>query len=302
MLVDRMARMLRRSAHVSHDWESGGTGVGSGAARGSAPDLGSGPVRAQTPGPQQWGQGSDPAASPWNAKSNPSAQPWHGATPSGDASQPFARPINDGSQPYPRVASDESSQGYVGTTLSTRKRRWPLLLILLAGLAAGGAAIALAMSGGHDAPATTQAAEDTGDTVELKAEPVAPAPTQTASDPAPAKAEPSEPGPTQTASEPAQPTAVPGDRGDATPSDEPTHDPKKVIVDTKSNPRADKKAVATKRGTSRPVKTVKTDRTQKAGANASSLIDPNGDATKDANKPAEKRCDVWNSMHGCASK
>jgi serine/threonine-protein kinase len=304
MLVDRMARMLRRSAHVSHDWEGGGTGVGgTGPARGSAPDLGSGPVRAQTPGPQQWGQGSDPAASPWNVKSNPNAQPWHGSTPRGDASQPFARPISDGSQPFPRVASDESSQGYVGTTLSTRKRRWPLLLILLGGLAAGGAAIALAMSGGHEQAATTQAADDTSDTVELETVPAPPAPTQTGSDSAPTQTG-SDSTPTQTASDPAQPgpTAVFYDRADATPSDKPTLDPKKVIVDTKANPRADKKAASTKRGTSRSVKSVKTDRTQKASAGASGLIDPNGDATKDGNKPAEKRCDVWNSMHGCASK
>jgi hypothetical protein len=159
------------------------------------------------------------------------------------------------------------------------------------------------MSGGHEQPATTQAADDTSDTVELKAEPAPPAPTQTGSDSAPTQTG-SDSAPTQTASDPAQPgpTAVVDDRADATPSDKPTLDPKKVIADTKANPRADKKAASTKRGTSRSVKSVKTDRTQKASAGASGLIDPNGDATKDGNKPAEKRCDVWNSMHGCASK
>src|SRR4051812_4379300 len=69
MLVERMTRMLRRgsAAHVN-DWD-GPSGTGAGSRPGSAGDVGSGPNRAQTPLPQRWGTGSDPAAAPWQVKS-----------------------------------------------------------------------------------------------------------------------------------------------------------------------------------------------------------------------------------------
>src|SRR5690606_21887797 len=86
MLVERMARMLRRSAY---DWESSSTGVGRQAIPSSVRDLGSGAVRQSSqPGPQ-WGLGSDPAV-----------RAWHGNTPRGDASQPFVRALGEVSQPF----------------------------------------------------------------------------------------------------------------------------------------------------------------------------------------------------------
>jgi serine/threonine-protein kinase len=102
MLVERMTRMLGRA---SFNWE--GTTNRQGAPQ-SARDLGSGPVR--TP-PAQWGAGSDPAA-----------RPWHGPTPRGDASQPFARPLPD----------ENVSQ----STVSTKRSKWPLVLIFLFAAAA----------------------------------------------------------------------------------------------------------------------------------------------------------------------
>jgi serine/threonine-protein kinase len=102
MLVERMTRMLGRGGF---NWEGTTTGVNrqSFNAPQSVRDLGSGPLR--TP-PLQWGAGSDPAA-----------RPWHGHTPRGDASQPFARPLPD----------EAVSQ----STVSTKKSKWPLILILL---------------------------------------------------------------------------------------------------------------------------------------------------------------------------
>lgn len=104
MLVERMTRMLGRGGI---NWE----GTTTGASRQSYPsmrDVGSGPVR--TP-PAQWGAGSDPAA-----------RPWHGQTPRGDGSQPFARPLPE------EVVSQ--------STVSTKKSKWPLILIFLFAVAA----------------------------------------------------------------------------------------------------------------------------------------------------------------------
>src|SRR5262245_47669702 len=147
MLVERMARMLRRGGF--ENWEGGGTGVGRSSVPSSSREMGSGPVR--TPAaPQQWGIGSDPAANPWQVKSDPAANPWHAKsdpagrpwhpqTPRGDASQPFARPLqpNDGSQPFARPLADEDSASYAGPTVSTlKKSRWPMVLLFLGTFAA----------------------------------------------------------------------------------------------------------------------------------------------------------------------
>jgi serine/threonine-protein kinase len=127
MLVDRMTRMLRRS---TYDWEGGGTGTRHTPIPASARDFGSGPVRTQTPVPQQWSVGSDPAGSPWSGKSDPNARPWHTPT-RGEASQPFATPLRD------------ESSGVVGPTVYEHKRsKLPLILALFAVLGVGAAAAA----------------------------------------------------------------------------------------------------------------------------------------------------------------
>jgi eukaryotic-like serine/threonine-protein kinase len=271
MLVERMGRMLRRAAH---DWEgSGGTGV-----RG-ARELGSGPVpRAQTPAPQQWGIGSDPAASPWNAKSEPSRPGWHGPTPRGDGSQPFARPIGDGSQPFSRndasqpfarPMSDDSSAGYAGSTVSVKKSRLPLVLIMGAGIAA--AAIGLGFYYANQDPApVTQAHES--ETVQLQTTPPAVV--------APVE-EPTKPPTADTETKPDVITDV---------------KPEDVKVEPK---KVDIKKVG-KTGTGKTGK--KTDpKTVKAGAGSATIV-PATEPKKEPDKPPAKPCNPFESMHGCPSK
>ncbi len=279
MLVDRMGRMLRRSGVATHDWDGGGTGVGGsrGVPRmtgelGSGP-VQSGPMRAQSPAPQQWGRGSDPAASPWQAKSDPNARPWHGSTPRGDGSQPFARPISDASQPFPRPASEEQSAGYAGTTVSTaRKSRLPLLLILLAGVTAAGVGVGFYVTSNETKPVAAQPPADEPDQKVLL-QPVAPA--------TPPKVE-----------TPAVETPA-------------VTDQKTPPVETKieAKPATDTK----KTGTTKLTKTG----TQRAGAQKATTQKTVKPAADDASaeqkkdeKPAEQKapCNPFASMHGCPTK
>jgi serine/threonine-protein kinase len=301
MLVERMSRMLGRAAR---DWD-GGSSVR------NARDLGSGPVRAQSPAPQQFGIGSDPAASPWNAKSDPSARQWHGSTPRGDGSQPFARPFNDGSQPFARPFNDgsqpyarpvgdasqpfarpasdasqpfarplgdDSSAGYAGPTLQTsKKNRLPLFLILLAGFAAAGIGIGFYVKNQDETRPVAQQ-EQPSETVQLKHEPppvVAP-PVETAKP---------EPIPTAIAESPTEPAKA-----------APTTDTKKVA--SKATKSGVAKSAAAK--TTKTTKTTKADpKTQKTGS-STGLINPNDEVKKEpVVKPAEKPCNPFDSMHGC---
>jgi serine/threonine-protein kinase len=183
MLVERMTRVLRRAAHGDFD----GVGTGSGQQRDSAQQLGSGPVpRAQTPVPQQWGSGSDPAASPWNVQSDPQARPWHGSTPRGDGSQPFAQPL-----------PDDKPASVAGPTFSTTKKsRWPLvLLVLLVATGAVAAGVYVAQRDGTPVANQVAPSDDKGTTVQLKE--TAPAavvePKPTVIDKAPPSTEPAPP-------------------------------------------------------------------------------------------------------------
>jgi eukaryotic-like serine/threonine-protein kinase len=273
MLVERMGRMLRRAAH---DWEGAGSSVR------RAHELGSGPVaRAQTPAPQQWGIGSDPAASPWNAKSDPAARAWHGTTPRGDGSQPFARPIsdasqpfarNDGSQPFVRPLGDESAAGYAGATVvKLKKSRLPLILILLAGIAAAGVGVGFYVSNREEPAPVAQ--QQPADTVEL---PTTPTVVETKTDtPAP---------PATDIKEDIAPTAVP---------------PTEVKVEPKKTGTAKvAKSGATKTGTA---KSTKPDgKTQKTSAGSG---EPAAEPKKEpAAQTPEKPCNPFASMHGCPSK
>ncbi len=127
MLVERMARMMKRS---SFDWEGGSTGVGRQA-------LATGPRERQTPVPRlesQWNVGSDPAASPWRSQSDPAMRAWHGNTPT---------PV-PGSQPFAKQLEDVGPGAYAGPTVSEtpRRSRVPLVVAGLFVLAAAGGAIA----------------------------------------------------------------------------------------------------------------------------------------------------------------
>ncbi|HEY5928435.1 MAG TPA: protein kinase [Kofleriaceae bacterium] len=286
MLVERMARMLRRAS--GENWEGGGTGVSRSGVPGSARELGSGPVRAQTPAPaQHWGRGSDPAAAPWAGKSDPSARQWQAQR--GDASQPFARPLPQGeqSQPFAHPLTDDPSAGIAGPTLSTRKRRWPLILALLV-LVGIGIGIGIAAQDHQDASVTEATTTEQGETKKLEVQPAAPdiKAVVPAVDPNAVKP-----------ADLAVPTVpVPSDPSLVTPSD-PT------VTAKASDPKVDVKKAGTKTGTKTGTKsgtaktgTAKTDKTQKANASAP---DPNVETKKEADKPPEKACDPFTSMHGC---
>jgi eukaryotic-like serine/threonine-protein kinase len=273
MLVERMGRMLRRAPH---DWEGGGSSVR------RAHELGSGPVRAQTPGPQQWGLGSDPAASPWNTPSDPSARAWHGSTPRGDGSQPFARPLGDasqpfarptdGSQPFARPLGDDSSTGYAGPTVSIKKSRLPLILIMIAGLAAAGIGAGFYYGKSNQTPPVAQQEEPS--------EPVQPPPTAPVA--APAKVD----TPAIAADSPVTDDVK---SADVKPID--------VKAETKSEPKKNAKLV--KNAKSGSAKTKPDVKTPKAG----SAADPSAEPKKDpATATPEKPCNPFASMHGCPTK
>ncbi len=291
MLVERMSRMLRRS---TYDWESGGTGVGRQAGvPGTTPELGSGPVRAQTPAPQQWGLGSDPAAQPWNP-----GQAWHGSTPRGDGSQPFARPVDDPSQPFARPRADEGSVDTGSTVFTRKKSRVPLILVLLGLLAAGGVVLGMALSPDDDLPAAGEAvADDNAAPIKLEehaapvvAEPVPanPPTTNTATDRGSAAPHETAEG---AAAAPSETEAAQASATDA--NEDGKSDPKTE----KTGPRGAKKAGTAKTG-SKPSVKPRGGKAQKASANGG--LDPNADH-KPPEKPAPK-CNPFDSMHGCTSK
>jgi len=239
VLVERMARMLRRS---TYDWESA-TGTGSGPNRnGTGRELGSGPVpRAATPVPQQWSVGSDPQAQPWSAKSDPHAQPWAAK------SDPYAQPLPstpEGSTPFARPIDDDTS-GAAGTTLSVRRSRWPLVLLLLGCLGAATAGYFVwSLRDGDHSSVDHQAVDDNA--APPKIETVAPA--ETPAVPAPTHAE------------------LPAPAPDEAPA------PAPVV----SAP-AKKQAAAKTTKASKP-------KAKKLNAGSTNLIDPNEDA-KPAAKP-----------------
>jgi len=286
MLVDRMARMLRRSGIATQaDWDSStGTGVGSSPGRvpGSA-QLGSGPVvRAQTPVPQLWGVGSDPAANPW-----------HGGSPRGDGSQPFARPFNEASQPFARPIADEASARFAGPTVSTKKSRWPLILILIAGLTAAGVGVGFYATGGDTPVAQDQAPPD-DNKVELEAT----TPVQ------PAETKPGETQPTDTKA---------ADTASTNPVDTRATDTEAVEVkasDAKVGTKAEIKKTGTAKTGTTKTGTAKTGTAKTGTAKTeikktnpdNSLGDPATETKPGEKKGPEKPCNPFASMHGCPAK
>jgi serine/threonine-protein kinase len=292
MLVERMARMLRRS---TYDWEGGGTGTGRPSIA-SSRDLGSGPiVRAQT-NPQQWGLGSDPAASPWQVKSDPAARAWHGSTPRGDGSQPFARalPQGEASQPFARPLADDVAAVPAGLTVSTvktlKKRRWPLVLLLLT-IVGGAGTYMLYAKKPADAPREAAAQE----------QPPTP-PVKLEEQPAPGPA-PTEPAKVLDTAAPASPVGSEGVEA-------------VKAADTKADLKADARAAA---GETKPEikkanpknqrtgtqktgtqKTTQKTNTQKNGAAGSAeTVETKKEPVE---KTIEKPCNPFASMHGCNPK
>jgi serine/threonine-protein kinase len=279
MLVERMARMLRRG---TYDWEGGGTGTGR-PSLGSAPNLGSGPVRALTPVPQQWGVGSDPAGAVWQAKSDPSARPWHGSTPRGDASQPFARALTgEASQPFAQPLPVDDPSGGFATTLSQpetlhrhRSRRWPVMLLLAFIVAGAGVAAIIAQ---QDDPAPAAAATQPSEPQTLDEEPApaaivappvdVPAPPEGSAAPAAAEIKPQ---PAKTGTKVDTRAAI-GDKTDRKTGQKNTK---------KTGPKTDKT-------------TQKTGSQKSAGSAADTP-----EVKKEPDKTLEKPCNPFASMHGC---
>jgi len=143
MLVERMARMLRRSQ--GENWEGGTTASGGRVPR-DFRDLPSGAVRTVTP-PPQWGIGSDPAGQPWHGGSDVSGNAWRtpprpSPIPGGlrqDGSQPFARPYD--------VATGSQ------TEVSKRKRRRLVAAATFGLLVAAGIGLGITMAREDDQPA-----------------------------------------------------------------------------------------------------------------------------------------------------
>jgi serine/threonine protein kinase len=143
ILVERMARMLRRS-HLDF---SGDTNSGS--VPRTTRDVGSAPVRVpQSP----WGVGSDPAGAPWHGKSEPLGVAYGQSTP--------------GRGTALRGDPSESAVAVADTlgmpTLRTSRSRWPF--VILAFLIAAGVGGAVAFTRGDDdtpPPAPPPAAETT---------------------------------------------------------------------------------------------------------------------------------------------
>ena len=154
MLAERMTRMLRRGGV---DWESGiVTGV-------SRQEIGTGPVRLQTPLPvsNQWPVGSDPAAAAWHGKSDPSSSPGLSVS-AREASQPSV-PLRE-----------EGSAGFASATVSVQsRRRWPWILAALGVLGSTAVAAALVFGNTTSEPSQPIAppaqAEEVKDTVKVQA-------------------------------------------------------------------------------------------------------------------------------------
>ncbi|HEX5064089.1 MAG TPA: serine/threonine-protein kinase [Kofleriaceae bacterium] len=305
MLVDRMARMLRRSGIATQaDWDgSTGTGVGSNPGRvpGSARELGSGPVpRAQTPLPQQWGIGSDPAAAPW-----------HGGTPRGDGSQPFARPINEASQPFARPLADDPSAGFAGPTVSTKKSRAPLIILMLALLAAAGVGIGFYATSGDTPVAQKQQTPDENKVEATQTMPVTPAETKTGeTQPAVIDTKAAD----TTGTNAVDTKATDTNATDTNATDTKATDTKAVEAkasDAKVETKAEiKKTGTTKTGTAKTgtaktgtakTGTAKTD-VKKTGTNAAGETAGETKEIKPEKKEPEKPCNPFASMHGCPAK
>ncbi len=151
MLVERMTRMLKRSAY---DWEGTSTGVGRQALPSTVKDIASGPVRA-TPLPG------------WHVGSDPNARPWHSPTPNPYASETSGtyKPVGDASQPFARPYVDDTASGLASTIADTKKKsRAPLVLLLLGLLTAGAIAFGVVKATEQtDAGVTEQhGADETG--------------------------------------------------------------------------------------------------------------------------------------------
>ncbi|HEY5949316.1 MAG TPA: hypothetical protein VIV40_27670 [Kofleriaceae bacterium] len=225
---------------------------------------------------------------------DPAARQWHGNTPRGDGSQPFARPLpGDGSQPFSRPLGDESSGAYAGTTVSLKKTRWPLILILLGGVAALSAGIGVYVSKPNGRPSSQQVAspEDKGTTVQLPSQP--------------SETKPVEPKPAETVAAPVVDPSAKQDVKIEAPTSA-TPDPKNVdakAVATKPEVKKTGTTRLAKSGTSKSAKTAtpKTDAKATKAAAGSTQIDPNAAPTKEPDKKAPP-CDPFGSMHGCTSK
>ena len=228
VLVERMARMLRRS-HIDFSSDTG-----AGIPKTPVRDLPSAPVSA-------WSIGSEPAGKPYRA----------------DGSAPFSRvDIMPGSGPVPL------------TTVRTRKRRWPLILIGFLLAAGAGGAIAFTQSGG-DTEKTVPAPTTETPMVE------APAPTP----PVPTPPPPTQPATAQTGSDTAAPPEVKTEPETKPPSvAEKAHAKRPPIV------KASVTRVVPKKDEPKPTTTAK---------------EPPATTTPEVKAPEQAPCDPLRHPHDC---
>jgi serine/threonine-protein kinase len=178
IIVDRMERMVRRSAN---DWGEQSTGGGMRAPQ-ALRDAGSRPVHAGMPTPtpppgavpplaQMFAENSQPAMAPWAGGSQPGAPAWAGGTDPMAASMPgmptYDSRITDVAPPRP-LAGPTMMVGHA----AHRKRGAWLAVIVIAAVAGIGIGIVGAMSGGDHAP--THAATKAPAAVDMMAQPAEP--------------------------------------------------------------------------------------------------------------------------------
>jgi eukaryotic-like serine/threonine-protein kinase len=289
MLVERMARMLKRS---TFDWEGNSTGV-SRQALPAGRELDSGPVRTPIPGTpiprtsSQWGMGSDPAARPWRAGSEPGLQR--------NTPIPTAVPTID----------NLGSAAHAVPTLNEPKRSRAMLWIVLVGVLVGiGGTIfyvtqaqnrsslanetkddgdhAVDPAAGNVEPAVT-----TGNTATPSPDPTKPDLAKPESGQDPAAVDAAKPGAGSAAAMASKTHALTGGAGSAS-------DVKPKATGTKTQTKTGSKITKASGGSkTTTVKTAtKTEpRVIKAGS---------GSAAPEEKKPPDKPpCDVFNSRTGC---
>jgi serine/threonine-protein kinase len=263
--VERMQRMLRRSQDAG--WEAQSTGVGMRSAPHHIREIGSAPVR-------------QPSASPFGAGTDPSGvglQPWHGGS---ESAAPMFR-----NTPFP-VAPQQAQNGAPDTTVREasapvlaprhKKRSAGMLILALALLAAGGVALAFALSGKNEPPPITTS-------------PAAPSVLPAPPTPEPAAVNPPTPTPPPPTPTPPMPEIAPST----------TIEDKPPEVKTEGKPEVKKNGGTKTTKTGGGTKT-----TKNGGAVKTTTQTPKGELPKVEPPKVEPKpaCDPFANPHGCNKK
>jgi serine/threonine protein kinase len=157
MLVERMQRMLARS---ESNWEGGSTGVGQRGVPHHVRDMGSAPVRSQSPSP--WGGGTDPAGARWHGGSDASGAMFR-QTPLPASLHPA------GGIPQRHSGREQSAPAVAPSAVyQAQKRRWPFVLLGLALVGVAATVVALTLGDGKPTEKPATNVLETKPTVETK--------------------------------------------------------------------------------------------------------------------------------------